>query len=376
MSHRAPEQGLSAPIFFDYSYTWTPKVAPTSFPKFPKLPREIQDKIWSIALELHTPRAYNVHLTRTSASDSDDDGPEPQEILTWGLRRIQEPQGIPYYPDSIGVLMKTTRASRAIAKLRWRRMKRVVPFSLGSNTGLQRLKVDASEDLMILQHGQTADVVDDITEVPLPVHIIGYEIPVIAAIDMETVFTDLFCVVPELQMLYLVVSPTTVEWTRRQPWLLPRPAEQALDWYLTNLENAEHLNSSREFLLQDRLYYEVPTSEVVKMGGLKPLFRDLMWGWRMYEHTMQGKPGNESLAQAWKENGSIVKESHDVGTILEDPNAWLTRLPAAIKKDYLLYIPMDAEEGTYDEEEHKHRYLEALMPWAEEWNTNLGAMVI
>ncbi|KAF5006218.1 hypothetical protein FDECE_7377 [Fusarium decemcellulare] len=376
MSHHAPEPGLSAPIFHDYSYTWTPKAAPTSFPKFPNLPREIQDRIWTIALEIYTPRAYNVHLTRTSAPDNDDDGPEPQEILTWGLRRIQEPQGISYYPDSIGVLMKTTRASRAIAKLRWRRTKRVVPFSLGSNTGLQQLKVDASEDLMILQHGQTADVVDDVTEVPLPVHIIGYEIPVIAAIDMEQVFTDLLCIVPRLETLYLIMSPETVQQFERIPWLMPRSDDQALDWYLTNAENAGHINSSRSFKLEDRLYQEVPTSEVVKMGGLKPLFRDLMWGWRMYEHTMQGKPGNESLAQARRENDSIAKESHGVGTILEDPNAWLTCLPAAIKKDYSLYIPIAAEEGTCDEEERKHRYAEALMLWTEEWNANLGAMVI
>ncbi|KAM0438727.1 hypothetical protein ACHAPT_001484 [Fusarium lateritium] len=138
----------------------------TTFTLFPKLPRDVQKRILTMAIDVDAPRAYNVNFTVEYT------GPNGR-TMKWGLRRVRQP--VPFFDCGVPVdevpvdgvtrnVMRTNVLARDVAKLRWQAWEPVEAFSLeerihikqpqhlekNESSKSKRIVVDAANDLMIL----------------------------------------------------------------------------------------------------------------------------------------------------------------------------------------------------------------------------------
>ncbi|OTB10769.1 hypothetical protein K445DRAFT_16315 [Daldinia sp. EC12] len=260
-----------------------------NFPFFLRLPREVQDNIWTVAIDSSPPTAYFAGLELYEPNDEDD----PDIVF----RRLYQPHELSSAPppsNTIESLLQTCKRSRA-AVIRYRRKYQHICISTLAyfedvsfhdyDTSLRitteaplGINLDPSSDLLILDdswrdeyvlrarnefHKQTGvrNVAVPWTEQSLlteedALNIVFYAEGIIQAF-------------PSLEVLYVVVEPTELEEaTGSWPYHDEDP-EMALKPYVEN--NYGEGGAPREFRVSGRQYFEVSPLRLTTLGGLRDL---------------------------------------------------------------------------------------------------------
>ncbi|KAK6956650.1 hypothetical protein Daesc_001929 [Daldinia eschscholtzii] len=258
-----------------------------NFPFFLRLPREVQDNIWKVAIDLSPPTAYFAELELYEPND--EDGPD---IVFKRLYQPHELASAPPPSNTIESLLQTCKRSRA-AVIRYRRKYQHICISTLAyfedvpsddyDTSLRTItkaplgiNLDPSSDLLILDDSWRDEyVLRGCNEFRKQTGIRNIAVPWTkqSCLTADDVLNILFYAegiiqaFPSLEVLYVVVEPTELEEaTGNWPYHDEDP-EMALKPYVEN--NYEEGGAPREFRVSGRQYFEVSPLQLTTLGGLR-----------------------------------------------------------------------------------------------------------
>ncbi|RSL81134.1 hypothetical protein CEP51_006037 [Fusarium floridanum] len=282
----------------------------TTFHPFPDLPLELQEKIWTIAIDVQAPRGYNVGFTYTKPKDKS----LPNR---WGLRKLPQVDSPRLGPRNTTLNIIATDPSAAkFAKRQWSHniWGPRVPFMLEnrSNVGkpyklskkeedyTKRFEVDASRDLMLIPNIGNSKRNNSVAETLLPHEIIAhhFEWPGKTKILLQKRLKAMLPLFPNARVLYVVVH-------NLQAFLL-HPVEELpegwtdanndLDWYRQEHQQVEPQTSSMTYRIGDRVYYEIDTDEFPRTFGFDVLLCAMRHVSEWHEREYSGPQGRQRLA--------------------------------------------------------------------------------
>ncbi|KAM5352730.1 hypothetical protein ACJ41O_005452 [Fusarium nematophilum] len=251
------------------------KTGPTSFPQFKKLPFEIQDQIWTLALRLDRPTAY---FAKVSA---------PSRYYTFRALRELCPDKFALENTNVKTRFGYSRAASkptesCVLDGGWSSLI-TGPFSFSEFHCLDEIrgrfshqKIDSFRDLVILHRGwplsdTELDVRDGEEVAGIQYLAVPWESMSLLWV-FESLSTSPKClnrvtkVFPGLQVLYLLVKPEETRRPQQKPWIDESSA--TLDEYVAACKETKHVKSNQVFECKDRLYQEVSVRRLAKLGGL------------------------------------------------------------------------------------------------------------
>ncbi|KAJ4267568.1 hypothetical protein NW762_003676 [Fusarium torreyae] len=280
---------------------------PTKFPRFSRLPLEIQDEIWELALNIEAPTAHFVTLKYRTNFYSN--VPPDQEREWWETcaatiaTEVDTSRAKPVFPTRYA-LMLTCRRSRHVVQ-RASRLWEPADLHTTRATLIQPLvpveyhffhakgyrdqmtepqKIDTYQDLTILidpwavgsifQQGlPREDTLPQIRQAAIPFlptdskYKHGY---------YKQKFTKLLHVLPKLRVLYILVHP---DQTRKAMRKVDPEMCTKMTAYFDNREETQDEVPFKTFQCRDRVYYEIPEITLMQMCQLRKLPRliDKLW---------------------------------------------------------------------------------------------------
>ncbi|KAF4966116.1 hypothetical protein FSARC_6167 [Fusarium sarcochroum] len=271
----------------------------TNFPRFSRLPLEIQDEIWKLALDINAPTAHFVTLKyRTNFYSNVPQGQEREWWDTCAVTIATEcdtSRVKPVFPTR-HALMLTCRRSRHVVRRASRLWK---PASLHTTraTLIQPLipveyhffhakgyrdqltmdqKIDTSQDLTILIDPWAANTVfqqglpreDTIPQIQcVAIPYLPNDAKYASGIYAHK-FTKLLHVLPKLRVLYILVHPDQTRKANRK--IDPRVCTK-MSAYFENREETQDQVPFKTFQCRDRVYYEIPEITLMQMCQLRKL---------------------------------------------------------------------------------------------------------
>ncbi|UPL02157.1 hypothetical protein LCI18_013091 [Fusarium solani-melongenae] len=269
----------------------------TTFHLFPRLPQEIQDKIWAYVIDVDCPRAYNVSFTATRVAPG-------STTIRWGLRKIRQ-QHIPHIGsnETTRNIMSTGLAGAGVAKLEWRLWQPQLPFGLEDRANVgdpmslskaesptaRRIKVDAIKDLMVIPNMGRSRKDSTITEFYLPHQLVGHhsDCPLPGAPGELTYrLKNMLPLVPDIRVLYIIIHNFGRSQAKPLAEDFGATAGHILDWYKRELQVLEPQTSSTTYPLGDRIYYEVKPENFPRTEEFSGLLQDIseVKGWHRGEY--------------------------------------------------------------------------------------------
>ncbi|WAO94789.1 Hypothetical protein NCS54_01238900 [Fusarium falciforme] len=269
----------------------------TTFHIFPKFPQEIQDKIWAFAIDVDSPRGYNVGFTATPIAPG-------STTIRWGLRKIRQQHTPRIGPnETTRNVMATGLAGAGVAKLQWRLWRPEVPFRLEdrSNVGdpmslikaesptAPRIKVDAAKDLMVIPNIGRSKKNDNITEIYLPHELVAHHsdcsLPG-APGELTYRLKNMLPLCPDIRVLYIVIHNFQGSQSKPLAEDFEATAGHILEWYKQELKDLEPQTSSATYPLGDRIYYEIKPEQFPRTDEFSRLLQDIseVKGWHRGEY--------------------------------------------------------------------------------------------
>ncbi|KAJ4228980.1 hypothetical protein NW759_003701 [Fusarium solani] len=269
----------------------------TTFHIFPRLPQEIQDRIWAFAIDVDSPRGYNVGFTATPIAPG-------STTIRWGLRKIRQ-QNTPHIGpnETTRNIMATGLAGVGVAKLQWRLWRPEVPFHLEdrSNVGdpmslikagsptARRIKVDAAKDLMVIPNIGRSKKNDTIPEIHLPHQIVAHhsDCPLPGAPgELSYRLKNMLPLCPDIRILYIVIHNFQDSQSQPLSENFDATAGHILEWYKRELKVLEPQTSSATYPLGDRIYYEIKPEHFPRTEEFSRLLQGIseVKGWHRGEY--------------------------------------------------------------------------------------------
>ncbi|KAJ4327159.1 hypothetical protein N0V84_002421 [Fusarium piperis] len=249
-----------------------------TFDLFSKLPAEIQDRIWGMAIEPAAPRAYYVDATATPM------GPNGR-TLRCGLRRIQHPQSpqITSREGETRTIMRVSFSAAQSAIRQWRTWDPEEPFSLEDKIETRnpkylsqkesrrsrRIVVSACKDLMVLnKQGNRLSLPSELSVIREPHHFVALLCPRHMGfsemeLHLKYAVVGAFIRFPALRVLYIAIDDfdDNDSLCRATP-AIPAYGNASLRWYEENLEKPEEQGGiPQAFRLKGGSYCEIRPGE-------------------------------------------------------------------------------------------------------------------
>lgn len=253
-----------------------------AFTLFPKLPQELQDSIWELAIPIGSRRAYHIRLVYQTRWKTVEGLPISTTKYRFHLFNISSSMDYDEAVSTMANLLITCRRASCIAIRTYSARQPAAPFSLH---GLN-YPINSASDLVVIQNGWQRSAREYSSQVrvpfedqPKPLRYVAVEWPgpghddgYFSHFNSLMGFLSLW---DQLKAFYVVVQPDHLLASER-PWA---PSNE-IDWGIAMGPDptwesfiADCSKDSEDqdlvFYCHGREYYEVPTEQLCQYGGLE-----------------------------------------------------------------------------------------------------------